>query len=135
MLIFSGLGSMAAERIKADPRAGIAVSCAVILAWCGLLSVGLQPFMLATLDLPWIVRAGLVLVLLAPVSLALGVPFPLGLSRAGSGGLLPWAWGLNGAFSVVATPLANLIARELGFSRVLLSARCYMASRGWHSRW
>jgi hypothetical protein len=29
---------------------------------------------------------------------------------------------LNGAFSVVATPLANLIAREAGFSRVLLSA-------------
>jgi hypothetical protein len=36
--------------------------------------------------------------------------------------MLPWAWGLNGAFSVVATPLANLIAREAGFSRVLLSA-------------
>src|SRR4029079_13324227 len=81
-----------------------------------------EPFMFVTLGLPWIVRAGLVLLLLAPVSLALGVPFPLGLGRAGSGGMLPWAWALNGAFSVVATPLANLIARELGFSRVLLSA-------------
>ena len=36
--------------------------------------------------------------------------------------MLPWAWGLNGAFSVVATPLANLIAREAGFSRVLFCA-------------
>ncbi len=45
-----------------------------------------------------------------------------GLTRTGSGGFLPWAWGLNGAFSVVATPLANLIAREAGFSRVLLCA-------------
>ena len=27
--------------------------------------------------------------------------------------MLPWAWALNRAFSVVATPLANLIAREL----------------------
>jgi MFS family permease len=122
MLIFSGLGSMTAERIKADPKTGIAVACIVILGWCGLLGLGLQAFMLATLGLPWIVRAGLVLVLLAPVSLALGAPFPLGLARAGSGGMLPWAWALNGAFSVVATPLANLIARELGFSRVLLSA-------------
>ena len=58
----------------------------------------------------------------APVSILLGLPFPLGLSRAGQGGLLPWAWGLNGAFSVVATPLANLIAREAGFDRVLLCA-------------
>ena len=68
------------------------------------------------------VRASLVLAVVAPVSLALGLPFPLGLARTGSGGLLPWAWALNGAFSVVATPLANLIAREAGFSRVLLSA-------------
>jgi len=60
----------------------------------------------------------------APVSLALGLPFPLGLARAGSagGGVLPWAWGLNGAFSVVATPLANLIAVQFGFDRVLLIA-------------
>ena len=73
-------------------------------------------------DLPWLARAALVLAVLAPVSLALGLPFPLGLARTGSGGFLPWAWGLNGAFSVVATPLANLIAREAGFSRVLLCA-------------
>ncbi len=122
MLIFSGLGSMATERIKANPTAGVAVACGVILAWCGLLAFGLQPLMVATLDLPWMVRAILAVLLLAPVSLALGVPFPLGLARTGNGGLLPWAWALNGAFSVVATPLANLIARELGFSRVLLSA-------------
>ena len=71
---------------------------------------------------PGSARAALVLAVLAPVSVALGLPFPLGLARTGSGGLLPWAWGLNGAFSVVATPLANLIAREAGFSRVLLCA-------------
>jgi hypothetical protein len=56
------------------------------------------------------------------VSVAMGLPFPLGLNRAGTGGFLPWAWGLNGAFSVVATPLANLLARESGFSRVLFCA-------------
>ena len=83
--------------------------------------------MMLTLDLPWLVRAGMVLALVAPVSLALGLPFPLGLSRAGAGGMtesgmLPWAWALNGAFSVVATPLANLIARDAGYSRVLICA-------------
>jgi hypothetical protein len=82
----------------------------------------LQPAILATLDLPWLARAALVLAVLAPASLALGLPFPLGLAHTGTSGFLPWAWGLNGAFSVVATPLANLIAREAGFSRVLLCA-------------
>ena len=38
------------------------------------------------------------------------------------GALLPWAWALNGAFSVVATPLANLTARAYGFSTVLICA-------------
>jgi hypothetical protein len=120
MLVFSGLGAMLADRAGTRPTIGIA--CLIIVVWCGITLAGLQPAILATLELPWIVRATLVLVALAPVSLALGLPFPLGLARTGSGALLPWAWGLNGAFSVVATPLANLIAREAGFSRVLLSA-------------
>ncbi len=122
MLVFSGLGSMMADRLTAAPRRAIALACLVAVGWCAAMLVGLQPIIVATLGLPWIVRASLVLAVVAPVSLALGFPFPLGLARTGSSGLLPWAWGLNGAFSVVATPLATLIAREAGFSRVLLSA-------------
>ena len=121
MLVFSGLGSLLADRVR---QVGIALSAAVVVAWCALALLGLQPFLLATLGLPWLLRAAIVVALVAPVSLALGMPFPLGLARAGSagGGFLPWAWGLNGAFSVVATPLANLIAVQSGFDRVLLIA-------------
>jgi hypothetical protein len=122
MLIFSGLGSMAADRVAAAPHRAIALACLIVVAWCAAVLAGLQPAILATLGTPWPVRAALVLAILAPVSLALGLPFPLGLARTGSGGFLPWAWGLNGAFSVVATPLANLIGREAGLSRVLLCA-------------
>ena len=42
--------------------------------------------MLATLSLPWRRAPALVLGVAAPVSLALGLPFPLGLSRLGGGG-------------------------------------------------
>jgi hypothetical protein len=122
MLIFSGLGSMAAGRFAANPRRGLQMAASVIVIWCAVLLVALQPFLLATLGWPWPARAAAMLVIVAPVSVALGLPFPLGLSRTGSSGFLPWAWGLNGAFSVVATPLANLIALEAGFDRVLLTA-------------
>jgi len=122
MLIFSGLGSMFADRLATNARRTLAIAALVIVGWCAVMGIASQPLILGTLDLPWLARALLVLVTLAPVSLALGLPFPLGLTRTGSGGFLPWAWGLNGAFSVVATPLANLIAREAGFSRVLLCA-------------
>lgn len=123
MLIFSGLGSMIVERMSGAPHRVMAIACSVILGWSALVGLGLQPFMLASLSLPILARAGVMLIVLLPVSFALGAPFPLGLSRIGAaGGLLPWAWALNGAFSVVATPLANLTARQFGFSRVLISA-------------
>ena len=122
MLVFSGLGSLLSDRFATRPVQGIALVAAIVLTWCALVGVALQPAMLATLDWPFAARTALLMLLIAPVSLALGMPFPLGLNQAGSGGFLPWAWGLNGAFSVLATPLANLIAREAGFSRVLLCA-------------
>jgi hypothetical protein len=122
MLVCSGAGSALSERFAAAPRRGMALVAAIVLGWCLATLLLLQPVMLATLDWPVGVKGGLLLLVIAPVSVALGLPFPLGLNRTGTGGFLPWAWGLNGAFSVVATPLANLIAREAGFSRVLFCA-------------
>jgi hypothetical protein len=122
MLVFSGLGSLLSDRYDARPGYAMSRVVAIVVVWCVAALLFLEPVILGTLDWPVSVRGGLLLLLIAPVSLALGLPFPLGLNRAGSGGFLPWAWGLNGAFSVVATPLASLIAREFGFSRVLLCA-------------
>jgi hypothetical protein len=122
MLIFSGLGSVLSDRFAARPVQGMAIVATVVLIWCAAMLLLLQPLMLATLGWAFLARAALLLALIAPVSVALGMPFPLGLNRTGNTGFLAWAWGLNGAFSVVATPLANLIAREGGFSRVLFCA-------------
>ena len=121
MLIFSGLGSLQTERL---PHGRLLPVSLVVIAWCILVYFFLQPLMLATLAWPWIARVGLLLLLIAPASLALGLPFPLGLKRAGvaGSGFLPWAWGLNGALSVVATPLANLLALSFGYEWVLLAA-------------
>ena len=118
MLVFSGFGSLLAGRIPG----GIVTASVVIVAWCVLALLGLEPLLLHTIGLPWTVRALILLLLTAPVSIVLGLPFPLGLARAGSGAMLPWAWALNGAFSVVATPLANLLAVHDGFDRVLMAA-------------
>jgi spermidine synthase len=134
MLISSGVGSLISPRFAAAPKRGVALAGAVVVLWCLLVMLFLQDFLLATIALPWLARAAIVLVLVAPVSVALGLPFPLGLAQTelGGGGLMPWAWALNGGFSVVATPLANLIALEAGFSRVLLGAAvlygvCYIS--------
>lgn len=122
MLIFSGLGSMLAARFADAPERAVRIAVLVVVVWGVLVLLLVQPAMMASLSLPWWLRAVIVLVAVAPASIALGLPFPLGLSQAGSTGFLPWAWGLNGAFSVVSTPLANLVAIESGFDRVLLCA-------------
>jgi hypothetical protein len=120
MLVFSGIGSLCEERLGRRPELALAVAVGFLAAWGLVLWAFVQPFMLATLGLPFGWRALLVLLTVAPASFALGLPFPLGLSRMGHGPFLPWAWGLNGAFSVVATPLANLVALQRGYDEVLL---------------
>jgi hypothetical protein len=119
MLVFSGIGSLLAERVG---QGGIAIASTLAVAWCIAAYAGLLPAMLATLEWPWLVRAALVVLAVAPVSLVLGMPFPLGLQRVGHGAMLPFAWAVNGAFSVVATPLANILATQAGLHWVLLAA-------------
>ena len=118
MLFFSGVGSLLASRVR------LRLAAAVILGWCLLAALLLPPLLPGVLALPGAARAGLVIAVLAPVSVALGMPFPAALARLARGGegLLPWAWAVNGAFSVVATPLAGLVATQLGLRAVLLCA-------------
>ena len=129
MLVFSGLGAVLAGRVA---RPGRALHLAALLALgLGVVAAFVLPgAVAAALDLPFAVRAVLLVLALAPLSLAMGMPFPLGLDRFRQEGpaLLPWAWALNGAFSVVATPLANLITHGIGIAPLLLAgAACYLA--------
>ncbi len=121
MLIFSGLGSLASGRFANRPGV-VWLAWLVIALWSVLMLTALPWLLLAGGSLPQFIRALAVVLAIAPVSLAMGLPFPLGLSEVSEGSLLPWAWGLNGAFSVVATPLANLVARNFGFDAVLTAA-------------
>jgi len=63
-------------------------------------------------------------VLIAPVGILLGMPMPGGmrLLAADRADIIPWGWGINGAFSVVGATLAVFIAMNWGFSVTLLSA-------------
>lgn len=130
MLVFSGLGAMWAGRVRAPGRA-LLLAVLVALGCSVLALLGVRGAVLAVLDWPWAVRATLLVLALAPISLALGFPFPLGLDRfqQEGAGLLPWAWALNGAFSVVATPLANLLGHGAGLSWLLAAGMlCYAAA-------
>jgi hypothetical protein len=122
MLMFSGLGSFFSGRFVKTPQNGVWLACAIIALWAAVLLLWLPGLLLTADGLPFFAKALLVVLVLAPVSVAMGLPFPLGLAMIGDSAFLPWAWGLNGAFSVVATPLAALLARNIGFHAVLAAA-------------
>ncbi len=62
--------------------------------------------------------------MLVPIGIALGIPMPTGMRilSARSPQLLAWAWGINGALSVLGATLAIFIAMNWGFRVSLLTA-------------
>src|SRR6185503_16445594 len=62
--------------------------------------------------------------LLVPVGVVLGIPMPTGLRllHQASPQMIPWAWGMNGALSVLGATLAIFIAMNWGFRVALVAA-------------
>jgi hypothetical protein len=76
--------------------------------------------------IPWplSVRIAVAVALLVPVGILLGMALPGGmrLLSARRADIVPWGWGMNGAFSVVGATLAVFIAMNWGFSTTFLAA-------------
>jgi len=122
LLLSSGLGSAMAPRLPLR-------RVLVLLAVAVLLYQLLLPLCFDRL-LGWSLAARLAatVVVLAPLGFLMGVPFPRGIAlvEGRSPGLIPWAWGVNGCASVVASVLAAMLALSAGFSWVLVAgAGCY----------
>ncbi len=130
LLLFSGLGSLLSARVR--PARATAVLVALVLAYRLVGWEGLRPL----LGLPLWGRLAATVIGLAPLGLLMGIPFPALLTRLQEEdpGLVPWAWGVNGAISVVASVLAALTALSWGLGAVLvIGAACYLGARltGW----
>ena len=120
VLISSGLGSLLSRRFNMlkSPRVLLALA-GVVLAYGFLLTAiiaGMSQY-------PLTVKITFSFLLLAPTGLLMGLPFPLGITVLGSAAprLIPWAWAVNGCFSVLAPILAIMLALSAGFRFVLLS--------------
>lgn len=130
LLVFAGAGSWLAQLQSMRPQRGVALAVLGVLAWIGFALAGLDPLLAASAGWPLVLRFAVLLAVIAPLAVVLGMPMALGLGRlAGQNvALLPWAWAINGAGSVIASPLANLVMVELGYKVLLgVAAVLYMA--------
>jgi spermidine synthase len=123
LLLFSGIGSLLSARFADDAgRALVRVLIAILVL--GVVYLGVVPLVIKSLlGIPVPVRIVTTAILLAPIGLVLGMAFPLGITvlRSYSEELVPWAWGLNGALSVVASVLAIFLGSRFGFSSAFVT--------------
>jgi hypothetical protein len=122
LLLFSGLGSLTTSRWPMG-RA--------LLLLVGLIAVYplvLEPVSRLALGQTGWGRIALSVAALAPAGYLMGLPFAGGLRvvEEREPGLTPWAWAVNGSFSVISSVLAVMIALSWGFAIVLwLGAGAY----------
>src|SRR5579871_1549591 len=122
MLVFTGLGSWLSSLYLKAPREGLRLAAVVLGVWLVITYFFLNGILGSLLSWSLFAKCFFLIFWSALASVPLGFFFPLGLSRLPrESGLIPWAWALNGAFSVVATPLANLLAVTEGFHVLVLA--------------
>jgi len=128
-MVFSGLGSLAAGRRSAGGTP-VPPGVAAMRALLWILGLGLALWFGMDWLLSWFAGQAFVVRALAATACAgslaffMGMPFPSGLRLLGQTrpALTPWAWGVNGAASVVGAVLAMVLAVSWGFRLVLLAA-------------
>ena len=114
LLVFSGAGSLL------SPRLGRLRAWTVPALGCAALAyaAGVGHAVEAILEAPFAARVLLAVLLVAPLGVLMGMPFPVGIEtlRRTRPDLIPWAWGANGYASVVGSIMATLLALSWGFS-------------------
>src|SRR5260370_30958188 len=124
MLVFAWIGSWLSKRLsRSGERRAIVAFGFVGLALVTLI-LGYGALSQAALGFGPIMRMLLAAVVIAPVSLPLGMPFPLGIAAldAHAPQLIPWAWGVNGFATVVGSLVTVVATIALGFDATLLLA-------------
>lgn len=130
-LVYSGIGSLIAGNVGSIKAKRV---------FCAVLAIVLVGVIFITAD-GWLhnVLAGLPLwlrmlscsLLIAPLAIPMGMPFPSGLAALATerGGFIAWALTINGFFSVIGSLATVLIAISWGFkSVILLAASLYIVA-------
>ncbi len=107
-----------AARVRSVAVLACAAVAVVAILWGSVLPSIVQ----AAIAWPLALRLALAVAMMAPAGMVMGIPLPAGvrLLAATQPQLVAWAWGMNGALSVLGAILAVFIAMNWGFSITLL---------------
>jgi hypothetical protein len=123
LLLAGGIGSAFSGRFSGQRVPSrltlILVLIAVVLAACVLV---MSPLFYELVYLGRVWRIAITVALLLPLGFVMGMPMPSGIRILANAvpELVPWAWGVNGAMSVLGSAAALVIALMAGFNQALL---------------
>jgi hypothetical protein len=125
LLLGTGIGAAWSRHLR---ETTLVRSTAVMLVAIAVISIAVIAIVtpLITWAIPFAraTRIAIAVATLVPIGVALGIPMPAGirLLRARAPQMVTWAWGINGALSVVGATLAIFIAMNWGFGVTLVGA-------------
>jgi hypothetical protein len=123
MLISSGFGSLVSQKLQAKSNRLVGIIFIIIISLI-IYAIFLSSLLKTTIVFTLPIKIIFTTLLIAPPTFFMGMPFPLGLRLLSerNDSQIPWAWGINGLFSVISVVLATIIAIELGFIWVMICA-------------
>jgi hypothetical protein len=129
LILWTGFGSIASERIRLARAGKLAAWSVASAAYLFALPLWLPPLLVDLEAADLLIRAGVCVLVLAPAGLLMGFGFPTGmrLVSAISTTPTPWFWGINGAAGVLAASLAVATSVAVSIDATLrVGAACYL---------
>ena len=131
LLVFAGVGSALAGRAGTSPQRALGPILLGVIVTLMVTALLTPTIFAAALGFSLSARVVLSLLLIAPVGIALGMPFPTGLRIVSldASPIVPWAWGVNAFFTVIGSVAAVILGMAFGFTAVLeVAGLCYLAA-------
>lgn len=124
LLLFSALGSHLTGRIASDRLRSMVLKALGVLSLLVIVYILVLPFVFYGLvHLPLSFRIAITVGVIAPLAVLMGMAMPIGIRVLAQNfpEFVPWAWGVNGATSVLGSVAALVIALLFGFNQALFA--------------
>ena len=128
LILWTGFGSMASERVRLDGAGKLVAWSVASAAYLFALPFWL-PLVFGLDGADLVVRAGLCVLVLAPAGFLMGFGFPTGMRLVSTinAGPMPWFWGINGGAGVLAASIAVVTSIAFSIDTTLrIGAACYL---------
>lgn len=126
MLVSSGAGSYFSYKYQLIGKNLLWIILFIVFALT-IQAIFLKEIIYSTIHYSAVNKGLISFLIIFPAAFVMGMPFPVAIKKVNEAlaSLTPWAWGINGFASVIATVLASLVAVEFGFKFVFYSAAIF----------